>query len=350
MDISPYLKLMIEKEASDLFISTESAVLVKIDGQIHPVGKTILDADATLATAHGIMNERQKDIFESELEVDFAIESHGARFRVNVFTQRGATALVLRYIKAQIPTIDELNLPNILRELVLNKRGMILVVGATGSGKSTSLAAMLNHRNETKGGHILTIEDPIEFVHPNKKSLFNQREVGVDTLSYANALKSSLREAPDVILVGEVREQHTMEALIELAGTGHLAISTLHANNAHQTLDRIINMFSEEQQKLLLMDLSVNLRAIISQRLVRTKDGKRAAAVEIMINTPHIAELIREAKINEISEAMDGSSVEGMQTYDEALLELYKSGQIDLEEALANADSRTNLEAKINFG
>ncbi|HET7921117.1 MAG TPA: PilT/PilU family type 4a pilus ATPase, partial [Gammaproteobacteria bacterium] len=272
------------------------------------------------------------------------------RFRVNVFMQRSQVAMVLRYIPSEVPKFDNLNLPPSLKELILHKRGLLLMVGSTGSGKSTTLAAMINHRNESHAGHILTIEDPVEFNHPNIQSIVNQREVGQDTLSYANALKSSLREAPDAILIGEIRDRETMEAAIELAGTGHLAISTLHANNAHQTMDRIINMFPEQLHKQLFMDLSINLRAIISQRLVVGKDGKRLAAVEVMINTPHIADLILKGKVDEIREAMEESPEPGMQSFDEALHVLFKDGKIELEEALKNADSRANLEAKINFG
>jgi twitching motility protein PilU len=258
--------------------------------------------------------------------------------------------MVLRYIPSEVPKFDGLNLPPVLKELILHKRGLLLMVGSTGSGKSTTLAAMINHRNENQAGHILSIEDPIEFSHPNIQSIVNQREVGQDTLSYANALKSSLREAPDVILIGEIRDRETMEAAIELAGTGHLAISTLHANNAHQTMDRIINMFPQELHKQLFMDLSLNLRSIISQRLVIGKDGKRVAAVEVMLNTPHIADLILKGQVDEIREAMEESPEGGMQSFDQALYNLYKEGRIELEEALKNADSRANLEAKINFG
>jgi twitching motility protein PilU len=297
------------------------------------------------------MTEKQRKSYEVKHECDFAIAEEGVgRFRVNVFVQRGNVAMVLRYIPSSVPKFESLNLPPILQELILHKRGLLLMVGSTGSGKSTTLAAMVNHRNENQSGHILTIEDPIEFSHPNVQSIINQREVGQDTLSYANALKSSLREAPDVILIGEIRDRETMEAAIELAGTGHLAISTLHANNAHQTMDRIINMFPQELHKQLFMDLSLNLRAIISQRLVIGKDGKRVAAVEVMLNTPHIADLILKGQVDEIRQAMEESPEGGMQSFDQALFRLYKDGRIELEEALKNADSRANLEAKINFG
>ncbi|MCA1799081.1 MAG: PilT/PilU family type 4a pilus ATPase [Xanthomonadaceae bacterium] len=351
MNIQPFLKLMVEKSASDLFFTTNSPVRIKIEGKIVPVGKTILTSELTRAAAYGIMTEEQRAEFDKELEIDFAIAEEGlGRFRVNAFRQRGDVGMVLRYITAEVPNIHDLVVPEILQELILARRGLLLMVGATGSGKSTTLAAMINHRNENLAGHILTIEDPIEFVHPNKQAIVNQREVGADTKTYDRALKSSLREAPDVILIGEIRDRETMEAALELAGTGHLAISTLHANNAHQTMDRIINMFPEEMHKQLFMDLSLNLRAIISQRLVPTKDGKRCAAVEVMINTPHVAELILQGRIDEIRESMESSPEKGVQTFDMALHQLYKDGRIDMEEALKNADSRANLEAKINFG
>jgi len=300
-----------------------------------------------------VMNDRQKKNFEETLECDFAIAlpDESARFRVNVFRQRGKVSMVLRLIPSQIPTTEGLGLPEVLTDVVMHKRGLILMVGATGSGKSTTLAAMVNHRNETQAGHILTIEDPVEFYHPNLKSIVNQREVGVDTNSYSNALKASLREAPDVILIGEIRDRETMEAALELCNTGHLAMSTLHANNANQAMERVINMFPQDHHKQLFMDLSMNLRCVISQRLVSDINGKRCAAIEIMMNTPHMAELILKGDLDELKEAMqENSGSRGMQTFDDALFSLYKDGRISLEEALSNADSRTNLEAKINFG
>ena len=351
MNIAPLLKLMVEKNASDLYFTSNAPVKIKIEGKSISVGKTVLDSDTVKAAAYGIMTEEQVQFFESNLEIDFAItEDEVGRFRVNVFMQRGMVAMVLRYIPSDVPTLDSLKMPAVLKDLILHKRGLVLMVGATGSGKSTTLSAMINHRNEKTTGHILTIEDPIEFTHANKNCIINQREIGQDTHSYHNALKSSLREAPDVILIGEIRDRETMEAALELAGTGHLAISTLHANNANQTMDRIINMFPEQLHRQLFMDLSMNLRGIISQRLVATKDGKRTAAVEIMLNTPHIADLILKGKIDEVKEAMQESPEKGMQTFDDSLFDLYKSGKIELEEALRNADSRANLEAKINFG
>lgn len=352
MDILPYLKLLVEKKGSDLFFSASSPVKIKIEGQANSVGKTVLTGELVKAAAYAIMTERQIKGFEEKMEADFAIAlpDKTARFRVNVFRQRGEVSIVIRLIPSKIPTVDDLGLPEVLKTLVMHKRGLILMVGATGSGKSTTLAAMVDHRNRNMAGHILTIEDPVEFSHPNHKSVVNQREVGVDTLSYHNALKASLREAPDVILIGEIRDRETMEAALELSNTGHLALSTLHANNANQAMERVINLFPQDLHKQLFLDLSLNMRSVISQRLVQAVDGKRVAAIEIMINTPHIADLILKGTISEIKAAMEGSGSKGMQTFDMALYNLYKEERITLEEALNNADSRTNLEAKINFG
>ena len=349
--LTPHLELMVEKEASDLFLTANSPVKIKIEGKIISVGKTILTPAATNKIAHSVMDKKHEAIFKKTLECDFAIALKDSdRFRVNVFRQRGHVSMVLRRIQSKIPTIEELGFPEILSEMSLLKRGLILMVGATGSGKSTTLAAIVNHRNQNSADHILTIEDPIEFSHQNLKSIVNQREVGVDTKSYAKALKASLREAPDVILVGEIRVRETMEAALELSNTGHLALSTLHANNAGQAIERVINMFPQSMHKQLLMDLSLNVRGIISQRLVKAKDGKRCAALEILVMTPHIQDLILKGDIEEIKIAMEESGKKGMQTFDTALHNLYKEGRIELEEALNNASSRTNLEAKINFG
>ena len=352
MDITPYLKLLVDKKGSDLFFSTGAPVKIKIEGVVNSVGKTMLTGELVKTAAYGIMSERMRKLFEEKLEADFAISlpDRSARFRVNVFRQRGEVSMVLRLIPSRVPTLDEFGLPEVLKTLILHKRGLILMVGATGSGKSTTLAAMINHRNDKLPGHILTIEDPIEFSHPNLKSIVNQREVGVDTLSYRNALRSSLREAPDVILIGEIRDRETMEAALELCNTGHLAMSTLHANNANQAMERIINLFPQDLHKQLFLDLSLNVRAVISQRLVTGIDGRRVAAIEVMINTPHIADLIIKGQLGEIKGAMESSGAKGMQTFDMALYSLYKDERITLEEALNNADSRTNLEAKINFG
>ncbi|MDX1528499.1 MAG: PilT/PilU family type 4a pilus ATPase [Gammaproteobacteria bacterium] len=352
MDIQPYLKLMVEKNASDLFFTSGASVKIKIDGNVQSVGKTELTPELVRAAALGIMNDRQRSEFEETMECDFAIAlpDQSARFRVNVFRQRGEVGMVLRLVPVKIPTLSEWNLPEVLARIIMARRGMVLMVGATGSGKSTTLAAMLNHRNENQAGHILTIEDPIEFSHPNKRSIVSQREIGTDTVSYARALKASMREAPDVVLIGEIRDRETMEAALELSNTGHLAIATLHANNANQAMERVVNMFPQDLHKQLFMDLSLNLRAVISQRLVPDVSGKRCAAIEVMLVTPHIGELILKGELDEIKQAMTDSGASGMQTFDDALYKLYKDGRISLDEALNNADSRNSLEAKINFG
>lgn len=352
LDIFPYLKKMVSLEGSDLFITSGSPVKTKIHGSAVELDSYLLTPELTKSVAYAIMTQEQIEEFEQTKDLDFAISlpDKSARFRVNAFYQRGTIGIVLRLIPAIIPTAKELDLPEILTELIMAKRGLLLMVGGTGSGKSTSLAAMINHRNINAAGHILTIEDPVEFSHPNLKSIVNQREVGVDTASYARALKASLREAPDVILIGEIRDRETMEAALELANTGHLCISTLHANNANQAMERIINMFPHVQHKQLFMDLAINLNAVISQRLIPDVRGKRCAAIEVLINTPHISNLILKGDLNEIKEAMKTSGSKGMQAFDDALLALYKAEKISLEEALKNADSRNDLEAKVNFG
>ena len=352
LDILPYLAKVVQLDGSDLFITSGSPVKTKIHGNAIELDNYLLTPELTKSAAHAIMNKEQIEEFEKTKDLDFAISlpDDSARFRVNVFYQRRTVGIVLRLIPAIIPTTEDLDLPEVLSELIMAKRGLLLMVGGTGSGKSTSLAAMINHRNMHAAGHILTIEDPVEFSHPNLKSIVNQREVGVDTASYARALKASLREAPDVILIGEIRDRETMEAALELANTGHLCISTLHANNANQAMERIINMFPQVQHKQLFMDLSSNLNAVISQRLIPDSQGKRCAAIEILINTPHIANLILKGDLNEIKEAMKTSGNKGMQIFDDALLDLYKAERISLDEALKNADSRNDLEAKINFG
>jgi twitching motility protein PilU len=351
LNTKPLFKLMVEKKASDLFFTSYAPVKIKIEGQIFPVNKQILTPEMVKQAAYGLMNAEQIEYFEEELEIDFAISEPGlGRFRVNVFHQRGYPAIVLRYITADMPRLDSLGLPEILKDLAMMKRGLLLMVGATGSGKSTTLAAMINHRNESSSDHILTIEDPIEFLHTNKKSIINQREVGLDTKSYHRALRSAMRAAPDVIMIGEIRDRETMEAAIALAGTGHLCICTLHANNAAETLDRIINMFPKDQHDQIFLDLSQYLRAILSQRLVKGKDNKRVAAMEIMLNTPHIQELVKKGDVIGVKEAMRTTTERGMQTFDASLYALVKAGRIELEEALVNADSRHNLEARINFG
>jgi twitching motility protein PilU len=351
LNTKPLFKLMVEKKASDLFFTCNAPIKIKIEGQIFPVNKQVLSPETVRQTALALMSAEQRERFAAEYEIDFAISEPGlGRFRVNVFLQRGYPAIVLRYITADMPRLDSLGLPEVVADLALLKRGLILVVGATGSGKSTTLASMINLRNENSSDHIITIEDPIEFLHTNKRSIINQREVGLDTKTYARALRGAMRAAPDVILIGEVRDQESMEAAINLAGTGHLVLATLHANNCAETLDRIINMFPREQHVQIFLDLSQYLRAILAQRLVMGKDGRRLAAMEVMLNTPHMSELVKKGDVVGIKEAISASSERGIQSFDVALYTLCKDGRVELAEALAHADSRANLEAKINFG
>ena len=351
LNTKPLFKLMVEKKASDLFFTSNAPIKIKIEGQILPVNKQVLTPETVRQTALALMSPPQREHFLAEWELDFAVSEPGlGRFRVNVFMQRGSPAMVMRYITADMPRLDSLGLPEVMTELTLLKRGLLLMVGATGSGKSTTLAAMINYRNENLSDHIVTIEDPIEFLHTNKRSLVNQREVGLDTKSYMRALRGVVRAAPDVILIGEIRDKEGMEAAINLAGTGHLVLATLHANNCAESLDRIINMFPREQHNQIFLDLSQYLRAILAQRLVMGKDNRRVAAVEVMINTPHIQTLIKKGDVVSIKEAINLSSDKNIQSFDASLHNLYKAGRIGLEEALINADSRANLEAKINFG
>lgn len=350
MDVTPYLRLMVDKEASDLFFYVGAPVHIKIDGVVRAVGNKALEPGAVRQIAYSIMKDDQIKEFEHNLELNFAIPLKGVgRFRANVFRQRGEVSMVVRYIKGEIPQVEDLNLPLLLKKLVMEKRGLILLVGATGSGKSTTLAAMVDHRNSNAPGHILTIEDPIEFTHPHKKSVIGQREVGIDTHSFESALKSSLREAPDVILVGEIRTIETMKSALQLAETGHLCLSTLHANNANSALERIVNFFPESARDQLLMDLSLNLRAIVSQRLIKGLDGLLVPAVEILLNTPYVSDLVQKGKIDTIKDAMEQSTESGMQTFDQALFELYKQGKISKEEAIRNADSRNNVALQIRL-
>jgi len=351
LNTKPLFKLMVEKKASDLFFTSNAPIKIKIEGQILPVNRQVLTPETVKQTALAIMSPEQREYFTREFELDFAVSEPGlGRFRVNVFMQRGYPAMVMRYITADMPRLDALGLPEVCADLVLLKRGLLLMVGATGSGKSTTLAAMINHRNENSSDHIVTIEDPLEFLHTNKRSIVNQREVGLDTKSYARALRGVVRAAPDVILIGEIRDRESMEAAINLAGTGHLVLATMHANNCAESLDRIINMFPREQHNQIFLDLSQYLRAIMAQRLIIGVDGKRLAALEVMINTPHIQTLVKKGDVVGIKEAINASSERGIQSFDLALFNLYRAGRVPLEEALANADSRANLEAKINFG
>lgn len=342
------LKLIVEKDGSDLYLSSGVQPSIKAQGTLFKVGKKKLTAEDVEKIGLEIMNDEQAKAFELKPEMNLAIDEPDiGRFRVNIFRQRNDMALVLRVIKTELPNYKKLGLPENLTELVMSKRGLIIFVGGTGSGKSTSLAALIDFRNDTHAGHIITIEDPIEFVHEHKKSIVNQREVGVDTESYEDALENTLRQAPDVILIGEIRNRETMEHALAFAETGHLCLSTLHANNADQALDRIINFFPEERHKQLYLDLSLNMRGIISQRLVPTVDGGRCAAIEILLGSPRIKDLIKDGKVNEIKEAMDASEAYGMQTFDLALLKLFQEGRITEEEALKNADSANNLRLKM---
>src|SRR6195952_3856285 len=336
---------------SDLFIANDFPPSMKVDGGMKPMTTQKLTADVTRALAHAMMTENQRAEFAREMECNFAVSIPAVgRFRINILVQQQCVSLVCRTIAAEIPNFEKLKLPEVLKEVVMAKRGLVLVVGATGSGKSTSLAAMIDHRNRTSAGHIITVEDPVEYVHPSQKSLVTHREVGIDTKSWHHALKNTLRQAPDVILIGEIRDAETMEHAIAFAETGHLCLGTLHANSASQTIERVINFFPEERRAQLLMDLSANLRAIVSQRLVRREDGKgRAAAIEILLNTPTIAEKIFNGAFNEIKDVMSRSRELGMATFDWALFELYDAGLIGFEEALRNADSSNELRLNIKL-
>ena len=345
------LTKVVEYGGSDLFISADFPPSIKHQGLMKPIGQQALTSDKTRLFAYSLMNERQRKEFEQELEFNFAISvPNVSRYRVNVFQQQLQVGMVIRTITAEIPNFTKLKLPPSLKNVIMEKRGLILVVGGTGSGKSTSLAAMIDHRNENSAGHIITVEDPVEYVHKHKKSMVTHREVGVDSHSWHSALKNTLRQAPDVILIGEIRDTETMEHAIAFAETGHLCLGTLHANNANQTLDRIINFFPEERRNQLLMDLSSNMKAIISQRLVRTQDGQgRRAAVEIMLNTPLMAENILKGQFYTLKEIMTKSRELGMQTFDQALFDLYDEGSISYDEAMRNSDSVNELRLKIKL-
>ncbi len=350
MELAPYLRLMVQRNASDLYFSTGACPHVKIDGQTVAIGDQKLGPGEVAKLAYSVMNDEQIREFEGTMECNLAISVHTlGRFRVNVFRQRGDTAMVVRYIKGQIPSIEALHLPQTLKKVIMEKRGLVLVVGSTGSGKSTTLASMIDYRNQNTTGHILTIEDPIEYLHTHKKSVVNQREIGLDSMSYENALKNALREAPDVILIGEVRDAATMQHAIAYAETGHLCLTTLHANNANQALDRIVNFFPDSAHRQLFNDLSLNLKSVISQRLIPGKDGGRRAAVEMLMQTAYTAELIQKGKIHDVKEAMEQGNSRGMMTFDQALYDLYIEGAISLEEALNHADSRNNLALRIRL-
>ena len=345
------LRGMISKKASDLFITTGFPPAFKLDGKMIPVSNQVLTAQHTQELARSIMNDRQAAEFEATHECNFAISPPGiGRFRVNVFQQQQRVGMVLRTITTKIPDLDEMGLPPILKDVVMTKRGLVLLVGGTGSGKSTTLAAMLGHRNRNSYGHIITIEDPVEYVHEHINCIITHREVGVDTDNWETALKNTLRQAPDVILIGEIRDHHTMEHAVAFAETGHLCLATLHANSANQALDRIINFFPEERHAQLLMDLSLNIKGIISQRLIPTKDGKgRAAAIEILLNSPLIADLIFKGEVNQVKTVMSKSRELGMQTFDQCLFDLYEAEKISYEEALKNADSVNDLRLNIKL-
>jgi twitching motility protein PilU len=345
------LRLMAQKKGSDLFITAGFPPAIKIDGKITPQSNQILTSQHTAELARAIMNDKQAAEFESTKECNFAISPAGiGRFRVNAFVQQARIGVVLRTIATSIPTFETLQLPPVLKDIAMTKRGLVIFVGGTGSGKSTSLAAMVDQRNENSYGHIITVEDPIEYVHEHKKCIVTQREVGIDTDSWEAALKNTLRQAPDVILMGEIRDRETMDHAIAFAETGHLCMATLHANSANQALDRIINFFPEERRQQLLMDLSLNLRALISQRLLPLKDGKgRCAAIEVMLNSPLISDLIFKGEVHEIKEIMKKSRELGMQTFDQALFDLYEAGKISYEDALRNADSVNDLRLTIKL-
>ena len=350
MDLPALLQILSSQDGSDLYLSTGAPPCAKFNGVLKPLSAESLKPGEIAAIAESIMDSEQRAAFLIELEMNLAMSiPNVGRFRVNIFKQRNEISIVARNIKMEIPKFEDLKLPPVLLQTVMEKRGLILFVGGTGSGKSTSLAALIDYRNRNSGGHIITIEDPVEYVHRHKKSIINQREVGVDTRSFHAALKNTLRQAPDVILIGEIRDRETMEHALAFADTGHLAISTLHANNANQALDRIINFFPEDRRPQLVNDLGNNLRAFVSQRLVKTVDGKRRAAVEIMLGTPTIRDLIKRNEFSELKEIMEKSKNLGMQTFDQALIDLVHEGSIDEEEAVKNADSANNVRLKLKL-
>jgi len=344
MFVTPLFKLMADKQASDMFFTAGAPIQIKINGTVMPINSQSLDPEQVKKICYELMTPDQVREFETKHEMNFA-QSGGdlGNFRINIFRQKNSVAMVIRFVKPEVPAFDSLGLPSVLKEVIMEKLGLILIVGSTGSGKSTTMASMIDYRNSTRTGHILTIEDPSEFIFKHKKSIVNQREVRVDTHTYENALISAMREAPDLLMVGEIRERETLQSSLLFAQTGHLCMSTLHANNSYNALNRIIGFFPREARESLQADLSIALRCVISQRLVKTVDGKRAAAVEVLLNTKHIQELIKAGEINQIKDAMEQSLSPGSQTFEQALFQLYSSGRITMDEALANADSPTNL-------
>ncbi len=352
MDFNGLLKLMVQKDASDLFVTVGFPPSIKIHGKIHPCTKNPLTPEHARDLVMGVMNQRQLEEFESTHECNFAISASGiGRFRVSAFVQRNNVGMILRRIQTKIPTPEELNLPSIIKELAMTKRGMVIFVGGTGTGKSTSLAAMIGHRNQNSSGHIISVEDPIEFVHQHAGCIITQREVGIDTESFEIALKNTLRQAPDVILIGEIRTRETMEYAIAFSETGHLCLATLHANNANQALDRIINFFPDDRRNQILLDLSLNLRAVVAQQLIPRPDGAgRRVAIEILLNTPLVSDLVNKGDVHKIKEVMKRSNQQGMITFDQALYRLYQEGEISMEEALRHADSPNEVRLMIKLG
>ena len=354
MFVTPLFKLMSDKQASDMFFTAGAPIQIKINGVVMPINSQVLDPDTVKKICYELMNERQIAEFEAKHEMNFAkrgySDEHGAlgNFRINIFHQRNTVSMVIRFVKPDVPAFDSLGLPPILKEVIMEKLGLILVVGSTGSGKSTTMASMIDYRNTLKSGHILTVEDPIEFAFKHKKSIVNQREVRVDTLSYQEALISAMREAPDLIMIGEIRDQETLVNALLFAQTGHLCMSTLHANNSYNALNRIINFFPRDQRDALLADVSISLRAVISQRLIRTKDGRRVPAVEVLLNTKHIQDLIKAGDISQIKDAMEQSLSPGSQTFEQALFDHIMNGRISVDEGMANSDSPTNLHWLLN--
>jgi twitching motility protein PilU len=349
MFVTPLFKLMSEKQASDIFFTSGAPIQIKINGVVMPINDQSLDPEQVKKICYELMTETQIKEFETRHEMNFA-QSAGdlGNFRINIFRQRSNVAMVIRFVKPDVPAFDSLGLPPILKDVIMEKLGLVLVVGSTGSGKSTTMAAMIDHRNEIRTGHILTIEDPIEFMFKHKKSIVNQREVRIDTHTYENALISAMREAPDLLMIGEVRDRPTLQSALLFAQTGHLCLTTLHANNSYNALNRIINFFPREARESLLADLSIALRCVISQRLIRTVDGSRVPAVEILLNTKHIQELIKDGEIGQIKDAIDQSMSPGSQSFEQALYQLYLTGTVTLDEAMANADSPTNLHWLVN--